>query len=57
MERNPGDDEQMQTALLAKVAQCRRLADQIDDPATAQRLRDLAAEYLQHIRNTSKAAD
>jgi hypothetical protein len=44
------DDWQFETVLLAKVEQCRRLAAEIRDPVTAARLRDLADEYIEHIK-------
>jgi hypothetical protein len=36
--------------MIAKVKQCRRLARQINDHETAQRLLDLADEYVQKIK-------
>jgi hypothetical protein len=46
------DQWQLQFQMLAKVEQCRRLARQIGDQGTAQRLLDLANEYVQRIKNT-----
>jgi hypothetical protein len=44
------DRWQLQLQLLAKVEQCRRLARQITDQSTAQRLLDLANEYVLQIK-------
>ncbi|MDI4232378.1 hypothetical protein OZ411_06050 [Bradyrhizobium sp. Arg237L] len=44
---------QLQTNLLAKVEQCRRLAREITDPLTSNRLLELADEYIWQIKNGS----
>jgi hypothetical protein len=46
------DHPQLPFQLLAKVEQCRRLARQITDQGTAQRLLDLANEYVQQIKDS-----
>jgi hypothetical protein len=51
MQKIADDNWQFETALLAKVEQCRRLAAGIRDPVTAGRLRDLADEYMKHIKS------
>ena len=44
----------LNTALVEKIEQCRRLAGQITDPMTSRRLLDLADEYVQHIKQSSE---
>jgi hypothetical protein len=44
----------LNTALVEKIEQCRRLAGQITDPTTSRRLLDLADEYVQYIKHSSK---
>jgi hypothetical protein len=44
----------LNTALVEKIEQCRRLASQITDPTTSRRLLDLADEYVQHIKHSSE---
>jgi hypothetical protein len=44
----------LNTALVQKIEQCRRLAGQITDPMTSRRLLDLADEYVQHIKHSSE---
>jgi hypothetical protein len=48
------DQSQLPFQLLAQVEQCRRLARQINDQGTAQRLLDLANEYVQRIKTKDK---
>ncbi len=50
MDTQPHD---MNTALVLKVEQCRRLARQVSDPTVSRRLFDLADEYVQHIKINS----
>lgn len=45
------DGIELQLALIAKVEQCRRLARRVSDPAVAERLLDLADEYIQLIKS------
>jgi len=40
----------LNTALVEKIEQCRRLAGQISDPTTSRRLLELANEYVHHIK-------
>jgi hypothetical protein len=44
----------LNTALVEKIEQCRRLADQITDPTTSRRLLDLADEYVPYIKHSSE---
>ena len=44
------NNHSLNTALVEKIEQCRRLAGQITDPTTSRRLLDLANEYVQHIK-------
>jgi hypothetical protein len=44
----------LDTALVAKIEQCRRVAGQITDPTTSRRLPGLANEYVQHIKANSE---
>ena len=44
---------ELQLNLLAKVEQCRRLAREISDPATAKLLLDLAEQYVRRIKTGS----
>ncbi|MCS3503737.1 hypothetical protein JEY40_17625 [Bradyrhizobium japonicum] len=55
-ERMLGVDRQMRAAIIAKVEQCRRLANQVDDPVTAQRRGDLAAKYIHQIKSAAVQA-
>jgi hypothetical protein len=44
----------LDTALVQKIEQCRRLAAQIPDTKTSRRLLELADEYVQHIKHSSE---
>ena len=44
----------LNTALVEKIEQRRRLAGQITDPTTSRRLLDLADEYVQYIKHSSE---
>jgi hypothetical protein len=44
----------LNTALVEKIEQCRRLAGQITDPTTSRRRLDLADEYVQYIKHSSE---
>jgi hypothetical protein len=41
--------QDLNVSLVAKIEQCRRLAFQVDDPLTTERLLDLVAEYRLQI--------
>lgn len=45
------DQAQLHFQMLGKVEQCRRLARQNGDQVTAQRLLDLANEYIEQIKD------
>ena len=47
-------DHRLNTALVEKIEQCRRLAGQVNDPTTSRRLLELAGEYVQHIKANSE---
>ena len=50
MARNTNQAASETADLLVKIARCRRLADEIVDTGTVQKLRALAAEYERQLR-------
>jgi hypothetical protein len=50
MVRNTNQAASETADLLAKIARCRRLADEIVDTSTVQKLLALAAEYERQLR-------
>jgi hypothetical protein len=54
MEATSHHHHPLNTALVEKIEQCRRLAGQITDTTTSRRLLELANEYVQHIKDTSE---
>ena len=51
MARMPNQINGEHTGLLEQIARCRRLAKELHDPITVERLLALAAEYEQRLKN------